>query len=311
MPGLYCISALLFVCSLTAAITSPGCDMQRTKEGTSDRQSSNSNTAVPGGVRDEQSEQSMSALRVLAEGAYADIEQPFFAIVRERTVYQALRSLVRDLPEISDSQFEDTAVVAAFAGRRSTGGYSVDISRAPDGSIRITELSPPRGSIVTQALSSPFKIVSVKVGEEPGNLKVVPGLTWQSAGKKFTVTSGTFTMSGGLAGKSETYPLKGRIVVWRGGTLVTLQLELLSEKTSKERRLSTIASGTIDTRGSFILPRMDAGSLIEPPAPVLNIEGTISEDAKRMVLRFSSVAGHVADAFMGQGTVEASSDSKD
>ncbi len=64
-------------------------------------------------------------MKILAEGAYSEIEQPFVAVVRDAETYAVLRELVGALPEMSESDFSKHVVIAAFLGTRSTGGYSV------------------------------------------------------------------------------------------------------------------------------------------------------------------------------------------
>ena len=67
--------------------------------------------------------------------------------------------------------------VAVFLGERRTGGYAVSIeSAAPqDGRLVVTyrESTPPRGTMVTQALTSPWALVVVPRSDLPVDVRPV------------------------------------------------------------------------------------------------------------------------------------------
>ena len=60
-------------------------------------------------------------------------------------------------------------VVALFLGQKSTGGYSVEITRAElDGSnlrFYYRERNPPPGAMLTQALTQPYHLVRLSRSE--------------------------------------------------------------------------------------------------------------------------------------------------
>jgi hypothetical protein len=68
----------------------------------------------------------------------------------------------RPLPDVS---FDTRAVVVAYQGRQSTGGYSIEITGIKRTgtvlAVTVSERRPASGSLTTQALTSPFVAVSI------------------------------------------------------------------------------------------------------------------------------------------------------
>lgn len=104
------------------------------------------------------------ALKVIAEGAYSTVEMPRILIARSAKDYLKLQSLVENLPAASAIDFKKTAVVAAFAGTKNTGGYSVKIIRV-GGVIKIQIAAPPKDAMTIDALTQPFAVALVPVAE--------------------------------------------------------------------------------------------------------------------------------------------------
>ena len=103
--------------------------------------------------------------KTIAEGAMSRVETPFIFIARDAKTYEKLRSLVEDLPAVSEIDFTKQAAVAAFAGTKNTGGYSVSIKQTGENA-SVEVVKPPKDALVTMALTSPFKIALVPVEEE-------------------------------------------------------------------------------------------------------------------------------------------------
>ena len=108
--------------------------------------------------------QSNAALKIIAEGTYSPVEMPRILIVRSAKDYLELQSLVENLPAASEIDIKKTAVVAAFAGTKNTGGYSVKIRRIA-GVIKVEVVAPPKDALMTDALTQPFAVALVSVGE--------------------------------------------------------------------------------------------------------------------------------------------------
>src|SRR5215210_7748884 len=104
------------------------------------------NGGVPPSPSPVERENVNSELKVLGQGAHNRVRESFVAVARDAETYQELRRLDDNLPILDADAFNHMAVVAAFLGQRRTGGYSVQITRAADGTVRIIESSPPKGS---------------------------------------------------------------------------------------------------------------------------------------------------------------------
>jgi hypothetical protein len=107
---------------------------------------------------------SNAELKIIAEGTYSPVETPRILIARSAKDYAELRSLIENLPDASEIDFKKTAVVAAFAGTKNTGGYSVLIRRAA-GAVKVEVVAPPKDAITTDALTQPFVVALVAAGE--------------------------------------------------------------------------------------------------------------------------------------------------
>jgi hypothetical protein len=246
------------------------------------------------------------AVKTLAEGAYADATEPFIAVIREAGTYSELKKIVSGLPDMGDDAFNKGAVVAAFLGQRSTGGYAVDIEIASDGKIQISQKGPPKGAMVTQALTSPFKVVMVPTVGPEAQLSFDAEAVGKNHGKAMRVEKGQFTMTGGFAGRTEEFTLDGNLRVMKMGGLISVAFDIKGVNSKKPRTLQTIATGTIDSAGKLQLPRFDAGTLIEPPQPFLSGSGTLASDFSTLDLTMKSVLSRViADGFVGNGSLTA------
>lgn len=238
---------------------------------------------------------------ILAEGAHSEVTSAFIVVARDARVYGNLRKMVTGLPNLLDDFFNGRAAVAAFMGERNTGGYSVEIGRAPDGSIRVSENSPPKDAMVTQVITAPFKVVSVPTNP---SLVVEAEGPWQLAMRSYRIKSGEFSMSGGFAGRTETFALEGDIRVMREGTLVTLLFDLKSSGSETKRLLREAATGSLEN-GNIDVWKMGAGSLIEVPHNDLSVRGKFVDKKSQLVLELASLPNMIADGYGGRGTLEA------
>lgn len=246
----------------------------------------------------------MSEMKVLAEGAYAKVEAPLLVVAREEKVYKALRGLAESLPELGADYFKKNAVVAAFAGTRRTGGYGVEIMREADGSLRVSEASPPKDAMVAQALTAPFRVVSVPVSEgQPLGLHFAGA--WEGSLRPYRVNGGDFRWGGGFAGRTEDLRLKGSLRVMRYKKLATFVFNLEGVGGKQERNLHGLATGLINDN-ALEIPSMDAGTLVDQPRRPLRATGSLSEKERRLTLFFESLPSMVSDGYGGSGKLEAS-----
>lgn len=242
-----------------------------------------------------------SEIKTLAEGSNAQMDKPFIFVARSAETYSQLSNLVEKLPPVSDIDFNKSAVVAAFAGEKNTGGYSVKIDGSM-GNVSVKVNSPPPDAIVTEALTMPFLVSQVPVGEEQ-SLKVDLSENWTTAAESYKVTGGEFEYSGGFVGKQVKFEPKGTIKVFRHGDYATLHFDL-EAKDKENLKTVDIASGKI-SGGDIKLPRLEAMSLIEQPHPPFVVSGTISDEKMSLSFGKGKRSFVVNDGFEGSGKLEA------
>lgn len=244
-------------------------------------------------------------IKELAAGGYGSVRESFIYVARDTETYASLRKLNNQLPELGADFFKSNAVVAAFLGQRRSGGYSVRIARGAGGTLRVSEQTPPKGAMVTMALTAPFQIVSVGVRDE-SPLALEFDATWQEAARPYRVDAGEFTRMGGFAGRVERSSLKGDIRIMRHAQLATLLFNLQGRGGAEgTHALQDTASGTVAPDGSLTLTRLDPGSFVPPPRHPLRARGNFNDNENQLSLTFEITQAKVSDGYGGQGKLEA------
>ncbi|MGI9035495.1 MAG: protease complex subunit PrcB family protein [Pyrinomonadaceae bacterium] len=241
-----------------------------------------------------------SDTKILLEGSQSKVETPFLFVARDAETYALMRGLVEGLPSSSTIDFSKTAVVAAFAGMRNTGGWSVTVRRLADKTI-IDLNAPPRGAMTAQIITYPFQIAAVPLDENQA-LKIEPDATWTSQIKTFRVSKSDFEYSGGIAGRGKKFNAEGAIGVLKFGNYLTYIFDLSGKGGESRRKLAEIVSGVMKD-GAVEFARLDAGTFSESPHPALKVTGTATD--KKLSLNFESLAPTSADGFMAKGKLEA------
>ena len=248
-------------------------------------------------------------IKVLAEGSYSQVNYAFVAVARDAETYAAIRELAKGLPDMSADFFEHNAVVAAFLGQRRTGGYSVRITRAADGKVQVEQDSPSKGSMTTQALSSPFKIVSIPTGDSDfrfeNTLTLELGSAWQAAMRPYKVTKGEFRMFGGFAGRSESFTLAGELRIMREGNIATFVFNLKSSGARKDRLLQEVATGLVQKNNQLTIGYLETGTLVDKPRSALHAQGSFTGKEESLSLAFDSLPSNISDGYGGEGKLEA------
>jgi hypothetical protein len=248
-------------------------------------------------------------IKVLAEGSYSQVNNAFVAVARDAETYAAIRELAKGLPDMSADFFQHNAVIAAFLGQRRTGGYSISMTRAADGKVQLEQVSPAKGSMTTQALSAPFKIVSVTTGDSDfrfeNTLTLELGGAWQAAMRPYKVTAGEFRMFGGFAAHSESFDLTGDLRVMREGGLATFVFDLKSSGGKKDRVLREVATGLVQKNNQVMISYVEAGTLVDRPRSALHAQGSFTGREESLSLEFGSLPSNISDGFGGEGKLEA------
>jgi hypothetical protein len=107
------------------------------------------------------------------KGFYSGVREPLKVVISSQEEWAALWSRhasgrrPASLPPLID--FSAEMVIGLFLGEKSTGGHSVEITRAElDGSnlrFYYRERNPPPGAIVPQVLTQPYHLVSLSRSE--------------------------------------------------------------------------------------------------------------------------------------------------
>lgn len=239
-------------------------------------------------------------VKYIAEGAYSKVEKPFVFAARAPETYAQLQTLVENLPPLSGIDFEKNAVVAAFAGTKKSGGYTVEIKKTAN-KITLSVVEPPKDAMTTQALTAPFAVALIPVeAEMPLVLDVSPKL--KAAAQSYQVAKGNFEYSGGFAGDSARFDAEGTIGIFSFGNYATLVFNLSGKAAARSRKLTETASGTL-IKGKINLARLDAGSFSEGPKPPVSVAGNLADN--KLALTFEPLPTNVADGFEARGKVDA------
>lgn len=244
-----------------------------------------------------------SGIKVLAEGSQSKITKAFVAVVRDVATYDALRKRDDGLPKLEAEFFKANVVLAAFLGERNTGGYSVEITPSPV-DINVLEKKPGKGMMVTQMMTSPFKIVALP-GVSNAAVRLTLDEAWRQQMQVYRVTRGSFRVTGGFAGTSEDFGLEGSVGVMSEGKLATIWLRIVGSG-PKRRLLMECSTGLMDDEIIHV-NRMSADSLVSQPNGGLGATAMFSEKRKKFLLSLDSGPGAtlIADGYSGHGTIEA------
>ena len=299
------LSVMLFLLVLMInSNATMACQSKRSRTEQNENRAMEKKPATQASPSEETDQVMRGEMKTLAEGGYSNVTDALLVVAREAETYAALRELINQLPALPADFFNSQAVVAAFLGQRRTGGYSVEITQDAEGIVHVASKSPPADAMTTQAITAPFKIVSVTV-RQSALLRITPGDAWQNATRPYKVKSGEFQMSGGIAGRSEAFKLEGDLRIMRYGKFATITFDLKSIGGTKQRIMQTIASGLVNGN-QLRIGYLFAGSLINSPHPPLSAEGVFSAHEDDLSLKMKTLRPTIADGFIGSGTLEAS-----
>jgi hypothetical protein len=99
----------------------------------------------------------VGGLKTLAQGVHSDAEEPDTCVIRDERAYAELWARLRDAPTRPRVDFERETVIAAFSGRRPSGGYTIEIMSADP----LSTLEREPAGFAFQALTSPYHVVRV------------------------------------------------------------------------------------------------------------------------------------------------------
>ncbi len=243
-----------------------------------------------------------SDIKTLAESSNGKFTKPFIFVARTPDTYAKMQKMAENLPSASEIDFNTSAVVAAFAGTKNTGGFSVAFERSGD-KISVKVVSPPPDAMVTEALTMPFKIALIPL-EEQESLTLDLSENWTNAAQNYQITSGEFSFSGGIAGREFKFEPQGKIQLFTADDFVTFIFNLSGKGEASERKLNEIASGNL-SGGKVDIARLEGGNFIDQPHPPLVISGTMSQTKLSLTFEPGKRDYVVSDGFEGRGKLEA------
>ena len=108
-------------------------------------------------------------IKTIGKGAFGAVDQPLQVVVTNKTQWADLwtKHIADKLPkpEPPEIDFSKHSVIFVSAGRKTTGGYTIevtDVRRSKDKTeIVVTTKGPKEGGLTIQALTAPFHIVEV------------------------------------------------------------------------------------------------------------------------------------------------------
>ena len=291
-----------FLLSIVISLSLIGCASAQTKKRqTAEKSKTKTAKTIDKTASDKPIDKPMNDdIKVLTEGAYSRIEKPFVFVARSNDIYAQLQNLVENLPPVLEIDFSQTAVVAAFAGTKNTGGYSVTIKNSA-GRVSIDMVNPPKDAMVTQVITTPFNVALIPL-EENNSVNLELSANWKNAMQAYKIASGTFEYSGGIAGMRKEFGAEGAISILSFGNYATLVFNLAGKGANKNMKLADTASGSVKG-GKIELARLGAGNFSENPKPPLKVSGTMTNG--KLSLAFEPFPSRVADGFQARGKIEA------
>lgn len=105
---------------------------------------------------------------VLEQGGMSNYEEPAVKVIKSlaqlQEVYSVINRTRRPGLPVPDVDFKKVTVIAAFAGTKSNGGYSIEVKQIEDTDefrdISFSVETPEPGTPVTMAITTPFMIIS-------------------------------------------------------------------------------------------------------------------------------------------------------
>ena len=97
----------------------------------------------------------MGRLKTLAQGVHSDAQEPETSVITDERAYAELWERLRDAPARPRVDFERETVIAAFGGRKPSGGHTIEIVSADP----LTTVEREPEGFAFQALTSPYHVV--------------------------------------------------------------------------------------------------------------------------------------------------------
>lgn len=123
-----------------------------------------SQNAAPHAVVQQQSTGTTVPFTELAEGTQSKVLGRTNYLITSTTQLSNLWSMIDAQGQIPDVDFDTHVVMAVFAGKQSTAGYAIAVSKVEDSTVRqvtVTVTSPGGSCLLAQSVTAPYQIVEV------------------------------------------------------------------------------------------------------------------------------------------------------
>lgn len=126
-------------------------------------------SAVYSGCSTQGNDEKKLPMEIILDGTYSAVEDKREILLNNNEDFQKLMADVYknldQMPRIPVVDFNKNSVVAVFIGNRSNGGFMVAIDSITEGSknltVNITETTPGKNCMVTDAITRPFTLVKI------------------------------------------------------------------------------------------------------------------------------------------------------
>ncbi len=120
------------------------------------------------------SDETKLSMEIVMDGTYSGVEDKRELLINTNDEYQKLMNEVYknldQMPRIPVVDFTKNSLVAVFIGNRSSGGFMVIIDSITEGSksisVNVTESTPGKNCVVTEAITRPYTIVKIPKTEK-------------------------------------------------------------------------------------------------------------------------------------------------
>lgn len=126
---------------------------------------------IAGDLRESPGNMSKPEIITIARGNYCGIDSTMNIVIDSQNEFKKLWGKVysnsQPIPPLPDVNFAEETVLAVFMGKRSTGGFTIEIDHIKENDDCLKAIvkttTPEPGEMVTMAISQPFHIAKVRV----------------------------------------------------------------------------------------------------------------------------------------------------
>lgn len=109
------------------------------------------------------------SFEIIEKGYYSGIVEKQNLVIDSNEswsiLWEHLKSNIEPAPSIPEIDFSKNTVIAVFQGEKSTGGYSIEVTKIEEFEgkiiVKIKERNPGPGEIVTEAFTQPYNIEKI------------------------------------------------------------------------------------------------------------------------------------------------------